>query len=310
MLLTLTANALRARLATNRKGSRPASGADILQVTDLPRFAREELGLFGLTLSTNLLVGADLARLDGIREAADKASCPCLVLTEPEHQPLGTTDDKAGDAAIDRATRVVQAAHRLGCSSIGLGVICNDTEDEQDFCIERLRRVMSIAERLEVNILICPGQGITGDPERLTDLIKRVGGFRIGTFPDFEIASKAPDPLGYLKRLTPYASAITAATMRFKAGKKAGEVTHEPYDLKAYTTVVRAVGYSGTLSLDYRGEGDPVENLKHAKSLLESLVAPPPAAAAAIPGEDLPAEADLSNEEDAEEGSDADGEEE
>lgn len=268
MLLTLTANALRSRLATAKKGRTDGSA---LLVTDLPRFAREELGLFGLTLSTNLLVGADVHRLDAIRDAADKASCPCLVLTESEVQPFGTTNDAAGDAAIVRAQKVVQAASRLGCNSIGLSISGEDSEDGYDFAIERLRRVLQVAERLEVNILIAPHTGFTADPERVTDLIKKVGGFRVGTFPDFQTASKAPDPLQYLKRLTPYASAVTATIVGFKKDR------HEPYDIWQYAKVVQSVGYTGTLALDFRGEGDPVENLRMAKAMLESLVAPPAA---------------------------------
>lgn len=278
MLLTLTANALRARIvAPGRKPKGGGAGApdNALLVTDLPRFARDEMGLFGLNLSTNLLVGADLKRLDAIRDSADKAACPVLTLVESETQALGTTNDEVGDAAITRCHRVVQAAHRLGCSSIGVGVSCKDNEDEIDFCIERLRRVLAVAERLEVNVLICPAPGVTADPEKLTELIKKVGGFRVGTFPDFETASKAPDPLAYLKRVTPYASAITAAAVRFKvggAGKKPGEFTHEPYDLRAFATVVKTVGYTGTLALDCRGDQDPVLTIARTKALLESIV--------------------------------------
>ncbi|HVU62733.1 MAG TPA: TIM barrel protein [Phycisphaerales bacterium] len=307
MLLTLTANALRSRISATRKPRGAAAGAgEMLQVTDLPRFAREELGLFGLNLSTNLLVGADLKRLDAIRDAADKASCPCLTLVETEVQAMGTTDDAVGDAAIARTQRVVQAAHRLGCSSIGVYASCKDTEDEQDFCIERLRRVLGLAERLEVNVLICPSPGLTEEPERLTDLIKKVGGFRIGTFPDFEVASKSPDPLGYLKRLTPYASAITAAAVRLKQGK-GGEITHEPYDLRAYADVVRSVGYTGTIALDYRGTDDPVANLRLAKTLLESVV---PTGVQGEPGEDDEELIGPDESEVAEEDSDDDGEDE
>lgn len=306
MLLTLTANALRSRITAPKKGRGGAAPADVLQVTDLPRFAKEELGLFGLNLSTNLLVGADLKRLDAIRDAADKASCPCLALTETEVQAMGTTDDAVGDAAIARTQRVVQAAHRLGCSSIGVSVSCKDTEDETDFCIERLRRVLGLAERLEVNVLIAPSAGLTEDPERLTDLIKKVGGFRIGTFPDFEVASKSADPLGYLKRLTPYASAITAAAVKLKPAKN-GEFTHEPYDLRAYAAVVRAVGYTGTIALDYRGADDPVANLRMAKALLESVV---PTGVPGEPGEDDEELIGPDEPEVAEEDSDDDGEDE
>jgi sugar phosphate isomerase/epimerase len=286
MLLTLTANALRARIvapgrkpAARSRASEAASPEGSLQITDLPRFAREDLGLFGLNLSTNLLIGADLKRIDSIRDAADKSSCPVLTLVESETQAMGTTDDALGDAAIARAHRVVQAAHRLGCSSVGLSVACKDNEDEIDFCIERLRRVLQVAERLEVNVLICPAAGITAEPERLTDLIKKVGGFRIGTFPDFETASKAADPLTYLKRVTPYASAVTAAAIRFKPGKKPGEFVHDPYDLRAFANVVKAVGYTGTLALDARGDQDPVDTIRKAKALLESVIGTGPAEA-------------------------------
>jgi sugar phosphate isomerase/epimerase len=271
MLLTLTANCFRARIVIGTKGkAKPAP--DTMALTDVPRFAREQLGLFGLTLSTNLLVGADIAKLDALRDAADKASCPCLVLTESEPQSFGGMDEAAGEAVIERIIRVVRAAHRLGCNSVGLTLIGEDDEDTFDNSVERLRSVLSVAERLEVNVLIHSSKGLTEDPERLTDLIKKVGGFRVGTFPDFQTASKAPDPLLHLRRLSPYASAITASSIGFKPGKKAGTFVHEGYDLVEYVKTVVSVGYQGTLAIDYRGEGDVAAGILQTKAVLESLV--------------------------------------
>lgn len=272
MLLTLAANSLRSRL-TPKKGRATEPGQ--ISLTDLPRYTRDQLGLFGVHLTTPLLAGADNARLDAIREAADKAPCPCLVLTEPEPLALCTVDDRVGDQAIDRMNRIILAASRLGCNSIGITIADTDNEDAQDFGIERLRRVIGSAERLEINILIAPGQGLTADPEPLTDFIKKVGGFRVGTFPDFETASKAPDPIAYLRKLVPYASAVTISTRGFTAGKKPGEWVHTPYDLLAYIKVVEAVGYQGTLAIDYRGEDDPIEGIKRTKQVLESVLSPP-----------------------------------
>ncbi|MFN7019705.1 MAG: sugar phosphate isomerase/epimerase family protein [Phycisphaerales bacterium] len=271
MLLTLTANALRSRIVNPGK-SRAKPPVDALTLADVPRFAREHLGLHGLTLSTNLLVGADLTRLDALRDAADKASCPCLVLTESEPQFFGGMDEDAGDAAIERVTRVVRAAHRLGCNSVGLTLLGEDDEDTFDNSIERLRSVLSVAERLEINVLIHSSKGLTQDPERLTELIKKVGGFRIGTFPDFQAASMTSDPILHLRRLSPYASAITASAVAFKPGKKPGLPIHEGYDLVEYVKTVIAVGYQGTLAIDFRGEGDPVAGILNAKAVLESVV--------------------------------------
>lgn len=272
MLLTLTANCLRSKLVLKSGKSRSVTGSDSMPLNDLPRFARDELGLYGLTMSTNLLVGADLARLDALRDAADKASCPCLVLTESEPQAVGVRDEDAGDAVSDRLIRVVRAAHRLGCNSVGLAIAGDDDEDTFDHAVERLRSVLSVAERLEVNLLIQSSKGLSEDPERLTDLIKKVGGFRIGTFPDFETASKTADPTLHLRRLAPYASAITASTTGFKGGKKADAVTHEGYDLAEYVGTIMAVGYQGTLALDYRGAGDPVDGVLKTRAALESIL--------------------------------------
>ena len=38
--------------------TRPSAGSNLLQLTDLPRYARESLNLYGLNVSTSLLAGA------------------------------------------------------------------------------------------------------------------------------------------------------------------------------------------------------------------------------------------------------------
>ena len=47
----------------------------------------------------------------------------------------------------------------------------------------------------------------------MTELIKKIGGFRVGTFPDFEAAMQADDPAAYLRKLVPYASVVCATTV-------------------------------------------------------------------------------------------------
>lgn len=262
MLLTLAANSFRKRLLA------PRSSADAMALTDLPAYARESLGLFGLNVSTGLLVGADHHKLDKLRDAADKASCPCLVLVEPGPLPFATTDDDKGDAAIARMRRVVQAAHRLGCNSAAVGVTDDDNPDALEYAADRLKRVLQGAERMEVNLLLMAQPGVTGTPEHLTDLIKKIGGFRIGTFPDFQTAASFPDPVHFLRRLTPYASAVTATAISFKESKKSPGVVHEPYDLVEYVKIIESVGYQGTLAIDYRGTGDPEQGVKNARDVL------------------------------------------
>ncbi|MBS0189635.1 MAG: TIM barrel protein [Phycisphaerales bacterium] len=212
MLLTLNASCLRSQL-TSPKGGTPS-----LALSDLPQYTREVLGLGGLNLTTDLLVGADRRRLEQLRERADRAGCPCLLLIESEPQKL-TGDAQAAEASIQRMLRVIEAAQILSCTAASLRIQADDTDEALQLLWPRLRKIVDRAERLELNLLINPTKGLTAKPERVTDLIKKVGGFRIGTLPDFQFAFESTGSLEgavmFLRRITPYASVVLASTTDF-----------------------------------------------------------------------------------------------
>ncbi len=250
-----------------------SSEAGTLALVDLPRYTRDTLGLYGLNISTDLLVGADHKALDKLRDAADKASCPCLVLTEATPLSFASPDDAKAEAAAERMRRVIQAAHRLGCNAAAVAIAGDDDAASVLLAADRIKRLLQGADRIELNLLIMSGEGITKDPDKLTELIKKIGGFRIGTFPDFERASKAADPQHYLRRLTPYASALTASSLSFKPAKgDAAGFTHQPYDLAEMAKTVLSVGYQGTLAIDYRGDGNIVEGIERTKAILTAAL--------------------------------------
>jgi sugar phosphate isomerase/epimerase len=209
MVLTLMASCLGSLLRPSGQ-EKPA-----LALTDLPTFTREQLGLGGINLTTDLLVGARRANLEKIRERADRAGCSCLLLYETEAQELGMESEDEANIRIGRLQRVVEAAQILGCSAVGAKVRCDLGDEAVEQCVDRLKIVVETAEKFDLNFLIAPSEGLTAEPERLTDLIKRVGGFRIGTLPDFQVAMESKDPITYLRRLTPYASAVVATTIEF-----------------------------------------------------------------------------------------------
>ena len=109
---------------------------------------------------------------------------------------------------------MVEAAQILGCSAASIKVAGADDEATLARVALALKPVVERAEKLDINLLISPNDGLTSKPERVTELLKKVGGFRIGTYPDFEVASKAKDPVAYLHRLTPYATAVCAVTVK------------------------------------------------------------------------------------------------
>lgn len=256
MLHILSASSFRTKL-TGRQAS--------MDLMDLPQMAHEELELHGLAIPTDLLKGWNNKQLEHLRRNSDKAACPALLLHEPTLQPL--SKPKNADDAVERLRRVFRAAERLGCSSAGFGIQASDNEREFEFVVESLKQVMETAEQLGVNMLIQPAPGLTETPDRVTELIKRVGGFRIGSLPDFEAAANSGDPAHYLRRLAPYAPVLFASTLEFyKKG------THKSYDLGACIGALQEVGYDATVALEYRGDDDPMKGVRQTHDEIRRLL--------------------------------------
>jgi len=235
---------------------------------DLPVYAREELGLQGVNIHTKALKGWSINEIDRLRDQADKSGAPCLLLLEDlPHTLSGPQDGKAGES-IDRMERVLRVANRLGCSGVSMSL--NESaagEENYDEIVERLKGLVNRAERLEINRLLAPHKGLTETPERLTELIRKVGGFRIGSFPDFEVAADTEDTDAYLRGLTPYASAVSISSGDFDAKGR-----HKGFDFLSCLETITSVGYDGTVSLEYRGSKDPTAALLASRAAIEAHV--------------------------------------
>lgn len=258
MLLILSANSLRSKVLTKK---------DRLDLLDLPRYAREVTELHGLMMPTGLFAGADAKAIDRFRDEADKAECPCLVLVEDEPQDIGGSEAKF-EAALDRVSRVLKAGQRLGCNAVGAPILAPAGEERFDLVASRMRRLLDRADRLQINLLLVPAKGLTNTPEGLTGLIKKVGGFRIGSLPDFEQASTlGPDVTETLRKIVPYASAVVAS-----AGDLDSKGKHGPYDLNKCMDALLAVGYDALVAVEYRGKGDAAEGVRAIKGVLEEAI--------------------------------------
>ncbi len=266
MLLTLATRSLRS-LTTTKGGSARMS------LLDIPDFAQRQLGLRGMNLFASELAGWPLSRLDRLRDRADKASCPCLVLVEDQPLAFAHPDANELQKATDRVERLVIAATRLGCNALAISCEAEDNEDAFEATADEVRTLMPVIERNELNLLIAPNVGLTATAERLTDLIKRIGGFRIGSLPSFGHAAKSESIEQTLRKLAPYAGSIHATVYDFKKGK------HEPFDLAACVDAIRAVGFVNTLAIDFQGKGDPMETIKRARDTLQEAIDAEPAAA-------------------------------
>ncbi len=293
-MFSLNVNSIRDVL--KRQGKRSVA------VVDLPRYTKEHLDLRALNLSTDLLKGMGKSDIERIRDTGDKCGCTCLMLSESTPFAFGDSNTKkgqdAGQAGIDRMKRVMTAANLLGCNSVSLSIKTKDSEDAFESVVDRMKQILEVADRIDMNVLISPMAGMTSSAERVTELVKAIGGFRIGTNPDFETAHASGDPAGYLRKLTPYATVVNASTLGFQEAEpdeelmeKAGELTgldalaaeleamsddeppaHIGYDLGPLVGAVKAVGFDGTISLDYRGGGDGTLGVMQSREAIESAI--------------------------------------
>lgn len=281
-------------------------GARAMSPSDLPKYTMDQFGLRAINFSTDQLAGLTPKDLELIRDSGDRIGCSCLLLSQSSPLPLGEVKGDKAVEGVERMQRVVKAASLMGCNAVSLSIQSKDTDEAFEQAIESMKSILQTADRAEINVLIAPAPGLTEDPERLTDLLKGIGGFRIGTMPDFETAAKTGNPVGYLKKLTPYASVVNASTLGFTIPESessqsesapndeasglsgldalAAELegmmleddpiaVHEGYDLPALVGAIAAVGFDGTISIDYKGDGDESLGVIHSKEAIEEALA-------------------------------------
>lgn len=249
ILLTLSAGSIRPLLAD------PQAFADAeiklpRSLFELPDFVATDLQLRGLNLPTDLLKGFGLPEVDKLRDAADRAHCPVLLLFE--EPAIDFTERGANWAkSVERLRRLGLAANRLGCPSIAVRASAADTDAALEATAAGVKMALKELDKFDLNLLLAPHDGLTHSAARLTDLIKKIGGFRIGSYPSFAHAFATGDLENTLRKLAPYAPAIAASVRGFDA--KTGE--HDGYSLEACVDCVRSVGYGNTLALDFVGRG-------------------------------------------------------
>lgn len=287
MLLTLNAASLQYHLNDGTVGEDGSK----LGLVDAPKFALEQLLLRGLVIDTSLLRGWNLDDLHNLRNRADQAACPCLILRESAAVNADSPDVDKSEVAMTRVGLVARAAQRLGCNALALHLEAFETDESLDRVVVFLRGIMERIDRMELNLLIEPGEGMLSKPDPLIQLIKKVGGFRIGTMPTFQNALASGDCAATLRQTAPYAGAIlatcglkswekrdtkTATTTKktARSPKPKGLTKTELKHILACVDAIRNVGYSQILALDYIGTGDGSKAIEQTRELiLEAMAA-------------------------------------
>ncbi len=264
LLVTASVDSFRSRLEGDE---------DALTLEDMPQFGASELGVRGLSVPASILAGRDAAGLERLRDAGDKARCPMLLLQEVEPLDLASVDPAIRAAGVERIGRLARAANMLGCAHLGVSISGKDEDDAFELAATTFREAMQLIDRFDVGLLIEARMGLAQSPDRLTELIKKIGGFRIGSLPDFRFAHDSGDFTGTLRRLAPYAGTILA-----RVGKSADEKPavarsdKTPYNLIEGLEAILAVGYQHAICLDHAGGPNAADAIIAARETIESAL--------------------------------------
>jgi sugar phosphate isomerase/epimerase len=255
LLLTLTTGSVSALFK---------KGCTATDMQSIPALAMSNLGLRGLNIDAAQLGGWSPRDFDALRDQADKAACPCLVLVDRTMLKFGY-DQASSDVSTDRVRRLAAAADRLGCNALSIVTdVPTDDEDNLEVAIGELRQVMTDVEARELNLLLAIGGGGTATADGLIDLVKQVGGFRIGVLPIF---GEGDDPVEHLRRLAPYAGAVH---MRVSGFSKDG--VHTGADLAAGIDTLKRVGYQNTIAIEFTGKTKVEASIERARDVLQQAI--------------------------------------
>jgi len=250
MLLTLAMQSLDSLI---NKGDQDVQG--------VPLLSSEQFDLRGVMIDATHLSGWSFDTYDEFRNNADKANAPCLLVRD--NTPMDLSEGNH-DLSRERISRLSVAANRLGCNAVAITPIFPEDDQVVQFMTAQLREAMQGVEKLELNLLLQPAEGKTSDPDLHIDIIKQIGGFRIGALPTFSAASATGDGLAALQKLAPYAGGIVADFPTGR-GKKA-------VDLVDGLAAIQSVGYSNTISLNYIGKGNPLTELRKASNKMHAFL--------------------------------------
>jgi hypothetical protein len=227
-------------------------------ILDIPKITSEKLELRGVMIDAKHLSGWTMESYDTFRNNADKAKSPCLLVRD--NTPMDLLG--SSEMSMERIQRLSVAANRLGCNAIAITPVFPENQNEVDLIVEQIRTSMQGVERLELNLLLQPCEGMSSDPDQHIEIIKQIGGFRIGALPTFESAGATGDGIEALRKLAPYAGGIVADFPNGRGKKK--------IDLVEGLKAVLEVGYSNTIALNYTGKGNVMKEISKVVKTLQS----------------------------------------
>jgi L-ribulose-5-phosphate 3-epimerase len=239
------------------------------KLIDFPKVSRQEFGIEGIELVNTFFPSPQYRFLQDLNKRAADNNVKILLIMCDGEGDMASPDKKERLQAVSNHHKWVDIASVLGCHSIR----CNsgqgragDSEAIQR-CSDSFARLVEYAKPKEINVIIENHGGLSSDPDSLIQVMKGVNSPYFGTLPDFGNFPRGVDKYEAVRRMMPYAKAVSAKCYDFN--EKGDETT---IDFGRMMKIVTDAGYHGYVGIEYEGGRlSEAEGILAAKKLLERL---------------------------------------
>jgi sugar phosphate isomerase/epimerase len=238
---------------------------------DFAPMAREEFGVGAVEYVNQFFMdrATDTAYLQTMKRRADEAGVNSLLIMCDGEGALGAADADERMQAVENHHKWVEAAHRLGCSSIRVNAQSSGSYEEQmERAADGLCRLTEYAAQKDINVVVENHGGLSSNGEWLAGIMEAVDHSRCGTLPDFGNFTirkgETYDRYKGVRELMPYAKGVSAKTYDFD-----DEGNETTIDYERIMKIVLDAGYRGHVGVEYEGDGlSERDGIRKTKQLL------------------------------------------
>lgn len=215
------------------------------------------------------------------RRCDDNGVTSVLIMVDNEGE-MAELDAKKRAQSVENHYKWVDAAKFLGCHSIRVNCFGKGSAEEVAKAgTEGLRKLSEYAQQMNIGVIVENHGGYSSNGLWLGNVIKGVGLPNCGTLPDFgnfcirrekgdmweSPCVEEYDRYQGVKEMMPYAKGVSAKSYEFDAAGNSVEI-----DYTKMLTIVKEVGYTGHIGIEYEGSklSEP-EGIRATKALLEKV---------------------------------------
>ncbi len=231
--------------------------------------ATRDLGIDAIELVNTFFPSPQYAYLKTLRQRADDAGVRVLLIMCDGEGSMASPERDKRMLAAKNHHKWVDIAAVLGCYSIrcNTGARLGDPE-ALERCAESFAALVEYADASAINVLIENHGELSSDAGWLASLMQRVDHPRFGTLPDFGNWPSDADKYDGVRKLMPWAKAVSAKCYDFDA---AGNET--TIDFPRMVQIVGEAAYNGYVGIEYEGTRLPErEGIAACQRLLERYI--------------------------------------